>query len=251
MKRLYKNTWQWIRSHKIFVVVIVAAVIVGLYVLGSAMSWQQYQDRYEKSIAMAKTDIDTVLALPQKTTEEKGQKTTALSEVAAKQADLDCQVNILFSWQRILGNQAKIDECDDVLEKLSALRQALQNVATYLGDEQVLLEKMVVNMTPERISEEDFQSQIAQWQEVRRDVMSLDVDESFQPVKEKALEAVGAILNAWQLLLDAHVAEDQVVYEDARTKLPESYDRLAAIAPIADSRLVELTKTLQTAYNAL
>lgn len=251
MKRLYKNIWQWVRSHKVLVVVVVATVAVGLYVLGSVMSWQQYQNRYEVSIITAKADIDMVLAHPQKTSEEKRQKTAALNGLAAKQASLDCQVSTLLSWQRILGNQAKVDGCNNASEKLSALRQALQSIAAYIGNEQVLLEKMTANTTPDQVGNDDFQSQITQWQDVQREVTLLDVSEPFKPVKEKALEAAGAIQDAWQRLFDAHIAEDHVAYEDARTKLSESYDRLAAIAPMADSKLAELTKTLQTVYDTL
>lgn len=243
---------RWMSSHKAIAIIAATAIIVGGYALWSAMSWQQYQGRYEKSLADAKISIDTTLALSQTTIEEKNQKMAALAEMANKEPAMNCQMTVVFDWQRVFDNvQTRVSDCNDKAEKLSTLNDAIKAIAIYLQDEQALAGKMSVAAAPDQVKEGDFEAQVANWQQIRNDVALLTVGEMFAPVKTKAQEAANTIHDAWQRLLDAHKAQDQLAYEEARTKLPESYDRLAAIVTVADSQMVELTKALLIAYKEL
>lgn len=251
MKRPRRNFWRWLWDHKVSAGIITGVVVLlAGYGIWSVVSWQQYRAQYESALARSKSGIDAALILPQETNEEKDHKIASLNDL--NPVTVDCHTSGLFHWQKIFGGlQTVIDECTDAAKKLTTLNAAVQSVAVYLQDEQKLLGAMTKGEISDRIDEETFETQVNSWQNVQKDLASLEVSEGFKPVQSQAQEAVKAIHDAWQRLLDAHKAKDQSAYEEVRAKLPESYDRLAAIAPTADSQLVELTKALQTAYSDL
>lgn len=234
-------------SRKTIIIGGMAAVLL-VYGLWSMAIWRQYQEGYSVALAQAKTKIDTSLALPQSTHEDKEQKINAVSRTSSEIQMPNCRVNGLFDWQQVLGLiQTSKNDCMEVKGKIETLTAALGDVAKYLEDEQKIVEGLAVEALPEQIAENDLGAQVARWQSMRDAISALEVGEQAVPVKAKAQEATVAIFNAWQRLLDAHKAEDQAAYEDARTALAESYDALATIAPAG---IAELTKLLQT-FNAV
>lgn len=249
--KVLQSIWQSMQQHKkVVVVAAVGIVLAAGYIFWSSFTWQQYENVYVEKSSRAKTDIDAALSAPQSTEEEKAQKTQAIAKVAESYQSLDCHITPMVAWQVFLDSaRHKKATCEELAAKLEIVNGAIRNLSQYLKSSQQLVSAMVAEEKPDTVTGDTIEVQVKAWQQVKQKVTSLEADEAFMPVKDKAKEAVGVITDTWDKLFAAHKAQDQTAYEEARAQLSESYDKLATIPPASSAQLTELASQLQAAYD--
>jgi hypothetical protein len=251
--KVWRTIQQSLQRHKKLAVAAIAGiVVVAGYGFWSNYVWQQYEHAYSEAAVHAKTTVNAALTTPQSTEEEKAQKTSAITKVVDSYQPLDCHITPLVAWQTFLdGMRHKKATCEELATRLDTLNGAIKDVSQYLKDGQQLVAVMATEDKPETITEDTLEAQVKAWQQTKQKVISLEASKAFVPVKEKAQEAAEAIANTWHQLLEANKAQDQSAYEKTRAQLSESYDKLAAIAPVSSTQLTGLAKQLQTAYDQI
>jgi predicted ribonuclease YlaK len=246
-----KKVWALIIRHKGIALSILLIVIIGGYSFLSWQLWKNYQSSYETAYIQLHADIDHALALPSASDEEKVQKTSALHGVSHLSNDV-CHVPFLIQWQTIIEKLRDHQEhCKQLAMKSQEVKSRLVALAEYLDSERSLLALLVSIDTPSKMEADAFEAQAKEWQDISTKVMDLHVQPDFEPVRDKADESSAKISSAWQKLHETTVAEDRGAYEDARAKLSEAYDTLAAIDPASKKQFQSLTQALQSAYDAL
>jgi len=226
-------------------------IVLGAYYLVSQQLWKDYQTAHETSHSHLQAQIDAVFKLPTDTSDEKQAKITALKNLA-QQSKTNCQVGLLIGWQSGIIPPLKDQKtsCEDRATKDQALKESLNKVAAYLENEQTLMKTMTSANLPAEVDESTIESQVSQWQGILAQVKGISVQPDFEPVKQIAITSVATIVAAWQALHEANHVADQTAYEAARTKLTESYDQLAAIAPAGQKQLTTLIDLVRSAYTA-
>lgn len=225
-------------------------VLLGGYVLWSNYMWRQYEEHYKTAMTEAKGSIDAAIQLPQSTEDEKTKKITEVTAIGASYQSIDCEISAVVDWQSSLDNLQRIKaDCEDQAMKLDALIAEMRRVAQYFKNDRELVTVMATKDGSTVVNEDTIEDQVKNWQQIKEKVQSLEVSEAFAPVKAKAQDAASKIFDVWQQLFDAHQAQDQPAYEEARANLAANYDTLAAIVAVSSQHLTELTKKLETAYN--
>jgi len=245
-----KKAWKFLFRHKVVTLSAIALVVVGGYGFLSRQLWKNYQSSYEAVYSRLHVDVDRALALPSSSAEEKTQKITELRKVA-QLPSAECRASILIQWQTVFEPlRTRVDECKQQAAS-QALKEQLNYLAQYLDNEASLLTLLASVNSPDKVEADSFEDQVKAWQALSGKLTELQVQLAFEPVKSAAGESVTAISNAWQKLHEANAAQDRMAYEEARAKLPEAYDKLAAINPLSQKQFKELIDSLQAAYDTL
>lgn len=248
MKRVLTRIGRFIRKYKIVAIVVLLFVVFGLYYLLSQQLWKDYQTAYEMRHTQLQTETDRVLKMPATISDEKRAKLAELKELA-QQSNGNCQINALIGWQIIIPSlQGQNDHCEALSVKDQTLKASLDKLVLYFESEQALVGVMTSADLASEVDETSFERQLAQWQDMLARVKDLKVQDDFEPVKQVSVMNVEKIVGAWQTLQAAHIATDQKAYEEARAKLAESYDGLAAIAPVSEKHLAPLIQAVQSAH---
>jgi len=246
-----KKAWKFLLRHKIITLSVFFLVIAGVYGVLSWQFWKNFQTAYEGAYAQLRGDVDHALALPSDSAEEKTKKVAALHEIAALPDDM-CRINILVQWQTIINVlQTHQDACKQLVAESQTFKSHVDTLAGYLDNEQALLALLASVGLPDKIEANAFEKQVKEWQALGKKVAELQTQPSFESVKNLASESAGAISGAWQKLQEANAAQDRAAYEEARAKLPEAYDKLAAIDPLSKKQFKEHVSSLQAAYDRL
>jgi|GEM_PF-4138164 len=246
-----KKAWKFLFRHRVVTLSAVALVVVGGYSFLSWQLWKNYQSSYEAAYSRLHVDVDRVLALPSGSAEEKTQKMTELRKVA-QLPSAECRASLLIQWQTVFEPlRARVDECNQQATASQTLKEQINYLARYLDNEASLLTLLASVSSPDKVEADSFEDQVKAWQALGGKLTELQVQLAFEPVKSAAGESVTAISNAWQKLHEANAAQDRIAYEEARAKLPEAYDKLAAINPLSQKQFKELIDSLQAAYDTL
>jgi hypothetical protein len=246
-----KKTWKFLLRHKAITLSVIILIVVGCYCLFSWQLWKNYQSSYEAAYTQLRIDVDHALALPNGSAEEKDQKIAAFREVAQRPI-VECRANILIQWQTVIEPlQARIDDCKQQVVASQTLKERLNYLAQYLHNEESLLTLLVSVSLPDKVEADSFENQVKAWQALSDKLTELQVQPAFEPVKNAARDSIAAISGAWQKLHETNAAQDRATYEEARAKLPEAYDKLAAIDPLSKKQFLELVNSLRTAYDTL
>ena len=249
MKRILTRIGRFIRRHKAVAVTVLLLALLGVYYLLSQQLWKDYQTAYEMRHNQLQAEVDRALKMPTTTGDEKQAKLGELKKLA-QQPGGDCQISMLIGWQSIVAQlQEQKARCEDLNVKDQTLKDSLDKVVLYLENERALIDVMTSADLAREVDEAAIEQQVVQWQGLLVRVKNLEVQADFEPTKQVSVVSVEAIAAAWQALQAAHVATDQKAYEEARTRLAESYDGLAAIAPASEKQLVFLIQSVQSAYN--
>jgi len=246
-----KKAWKFLLRHKIITLSVIALVIVGGYSFLSWQLWKNYQSSYEAAYSRLHVDVDRALALPSGSAEEKAQKVTELRKVA-QLPGAECRASLLIQWQTVFEPlRARVDKCKQQATASQTLQEQLNYLALYLDNETSLLTLLASVSSPDKVEAGSFENQIKAWQALGEKLTELEVQSAFEPVKNVAREGITAISNAWQKLHEANAAQNRATYEEARARLPEAYDKLAAINPLSQKQFKELIDSLQAAYDTL
>lgn len=246
-----KKAWKFLLRHKVVTLSVIALVIVGSHGFLSWQLWKNYQSSYEAMYAQLRTDVDHALALPSGSAEEKAQKIAALRGVV-QLPNVECRANVFIQWQIIFDSlRDRVDECNQQATASQALKDQVNSLAKYLDNEQSLLALFVSVSSPDKVQADSFENQVKAWQVFGEKLVELQVQPAFEPVKGTASDSVAAISSAWQKLHEANATQNRMAYEEARGKLPEAYDTLAAIDPLSKKQFKEVASSLQAAYDTL
>lgn len=230
--------------------VVLLLIILGVYYLLSQQLWRDYQTTYEMRHGQLQTEIDRTLEMSTTTSDEKQAKLGELKKLA-QQSSGNCQTSMLIGWQSIIAPlQEQKARCEDLSAKDQTLKNSLDKIVLYLEAEQALMGVITFADLAAEVDETAIEKQVGQWQGLLAQVKDLKVSADFEPTKQTATASMEAIIIAWQALQAANAATDQQAYEEARIKLTESYDGLAAIAPASEKRLILLIQAVHSAYTA-
>lgn len=231
-------------------------VVTGLYIWWSIYSWQAYNTTWHATQTVVKQAVaDATKDTP---VGETGyiKKHDALRRVVATLATHEdmCQPNVLIGWQQFLhATETSIKDCKELQHKYAQLETALNELVTYVNDEQKL-QKELVWLVPSKadvLDEKQWPAFSSAAIEVQSKVNKLQVGEGYTPVLTTSKKQLTTLVTKWKAFNQAHEAHDRIAWEKAKGELVQAYSAITSLADVSEASLQGLLKRLDTAYDIL
>lgn len=252
------NAKTFFRSHSRLVIFMSAGVavilVVVLYMLWSNRVWSEYQSSYEEWHQNIQIDTSNALALPSSSTSERSEKLARLKGITDSidsQKELYCRVNGLIGWQEfVASNKQRRTECQKVVDTLTVFNRQLQAMVTYLENDHALAKVLVTATNVQsKLTEKQWSDQVNVWSKARGSIQNLTVISDFTPVKELTIKRVIAIEAAWQKVIVANKAKNEMKFVDSEKDLQQAYASLRDVSDISVDHFEKTSTRLQTAYS--
>lgn len=237
-------------------IAILLVVITG-YVLWSQQLWAQYQPSYMQWRHDIHTEVDSAVALPTATEDERAAVIAKFADIAQHVEDVErvtCWVSPVVAWQANIVDSladARAD-CQSAAADMKGFEARLQSVIAYLQDDQALAVIMAISQ-PDELADDEWPAQVQIWTKAVQSTKGLSVSDNFKPVQELAIAKMTSIKTAWENAVAAHKAKDKKQYLAAQAALAGAYDGMYDVAgaseKIGSELSAELQKTFTTAFS--
>lgn len=242
----------FLRYHKKGVIVgvgiLLAALILGGYVLWSVSAWTSYSVRYETWQKTVRSSLDDALQSKVSTSRLAALKKTS-KELA--EGESICHVNSIIAWQATIFRpfQSREALCRQASSRAATLSKRVDELVKHLQSEQQFIDVVVASDTRKaEVTENDFDAQIGIWQSLTDNVKKMPVDTEFASVKSEAINKFDKILGVWKDLVSAHKAKDSAKYVDASARLPVVYRAVSELNELNTKQYKTLLERLQSTY---
>lgn len=200
------------------------------YVVYSYLAWQSYDDRYA---AWSRASAGQIAGGLNKPLGEQGSVSAKLSELEAIEVQLHreaadvCRPPAATGWQSMIdGVEQRITDCREAADEISREAERLAVLVSYLGLESKLAEIINTTAATEAATSELWPQAQAAWQKAAEDIAKLEGGEAGNKLRDAAADHVRRVAEAWQVLIDADSAKDQVALEEARAAITGRYGEL-------------------------
>lgn len=241
-----------------FIIIALASSLVVILIAGyglwSMNAWNAYKTTYENWQKDLRTTVDTAMALPAKTAEERAKKLASFKEVTSKISSAQqslCQTPALIAWQNALGDlHARQETCRGIITRADTFGKKMQATVSYLQSEQSVATAVSKTLTDSasKVTESTWGSQVDTWKQAYDTVAKIPSESSFAPIKTSTLDKLKGLETAWAELIAAHTAKDKTKYTEAQSKLVTAYTALSSLPAMSTEQLMKLTGSLQAAY---
>jgi hypothetical protein len=253
MMRLSRLRQMRSKKYLIIASLVLAAFLVGGYILWSKQVWAQYTDIYVKWHQELNTEIKAVSGLPTTTVKEQDALLDRLDgmsqRISSQQAAL-CATTPLVQWQQrvISAYESAQNDCQKKMTAVVSFQKQLDSVIAYIKNDQELA-KILATATPAgELADGVWGDQVSMWSKAIDSTGKLAVSAAFKPTQQQALDRMTAVKVAWQELIAAHQLKDKAKYVEAQNTLGASYDGLNSIMVDSEKRLLVLSSSLNSAY---
>lgn len=235
--------------------VFIAFIAFAAYGWWSNAAWNSYESRYVGMQQRINTQLTATFSLQSDTADEKQVKLAELSKLQTELGASNslCSQNKLIDWQqRVIKEYAKRDErCREGQSLIASFEVRLRAVVEYLQNEHALAAMLAVGPLQAEVSESEFEGQLQAWRSIAESIKNTRNADSFETVKQSAMDTTGNVVKAWEEVVVAHQAKDKARYTRANQELAASYDRLENITATSAKELVRTVDNLKEAYQNL
>ncbi len=233
-------------------VLLIAAVA---YAWWSIAVWTGIDKNYVVVQTETHRQVDSAIALPARTSEEKAKKRAALEAVHdfnSKHQTI-CDVPGSLSWQDRFDTVKKTqNECKAVLAKLVAVDHSLMVVNGYLHDEKMFAELVAVAGSGlGDLDEATWNETATKWHSLAMKTKDLKTSKAFDAILQRSITGTAHLDSCWQEVLAANTAKDRTRFQIAKDELSSTYGTFKDITQLSNDTFNALQKELQLDYIAL
>lgn len=245
---LFLKRYRWL-----FIGIAGGLIVFCSYFLYSLYEWGQYESRYKDWRASIKSQTDQAFALSSSDPKARAAKLAALKKISDRLAttrSTACQVNRLIEWQHILKSlEDRQDQCNQVAHSLDNFKKSLDQINSYLTEENAL-GSIFAALPPakDQLAEDEWQAYGTAWHSAAENATKLSTQGAFMQTRQVAVSTLQGIDAAWQEVLAAHAAKDKARYTKAEAALIQAYSSLESIKSTSEVQLDALVKSLQNFY---
>lgn len=251
--KLSKRTLRFTRLRIVVSVLAGVLILIGGYVFWSVQTWNSYEASYVAWRQDIGHDIESVLSLPDATSDERSKKMLELNAITSSiNNQTVCDVSGAVKWQQAIGGlQSKMRACDEAVSLVTDYGAKLSRVVTYLEAEQKIADIIRSTASNKKQTEAIWDAQVAGWSKAVADIGSVEASGDFTATKEAAVQYAKKMESTWKSLVAAHKAKNRANYLKAYADIVSAHETLATLASDSQTRLKAIIKDLQTSYDKL
>lgn len=213
-------SWRWLVA-----VVVLVLVMAAIWLLIAYLAWGRHTDEVSSS-------QQAITSLTRATFSHDNLSAEGIEAYAATldehRADM-CSLGVLEQSYTSISPAAKEshDSCSQMAQSYDQLAQALDEATSYWQADHSLAEVLEATKADlDKLEPADYEAYLKRWQQASRSIEQLEVGKKYQPATQAALEAVQAVAEAYQSLIDANKAQKRPAFDDAIIDLQNSYAKL-------------------------
>lgn len=250
-----KATGLWYKNRR-FWLLFSAVLLLGaaaLYGIWSKAAWDNL-GRSKETKASILRQIETALALPTNTSEEREAKKEALQQTTQTIQNLGspCYIAEVIVWQQFMGDLKQQQErCAEDENKIRQVDERLRPIITFLQDDATVAQALTeLQAQRAEIGEADFAATAMVWERAAQNVRNVEVSEPFLPVGEATSASLEAGVVKWKELIAAHEAKNKAGFLRAQQELAAVSDQLVSTRELEQRELIKLVEAFREALTS-